>query len=326
MALRRLGAYLALFWLAACGELQLTLNLPAPVASVEPSAEPASNQSPAPPRSEREPEATRPIASAVPAPSLSAAPSPEPPTPKVSLAPEPVAPATSVLSVPQTAEDATLKSPVPETSAEQSWIFPTPPPDARSLKVARVVDGDTLHLESASGTFGVRLIGVDTPETVHPTKGVECFGPEASAFTKTLAGQTVKFGADPTQGEFDRYDRALGYIWFEGRLINQELIVRGLAREYTYSKPYRYQQEFRQAQSEAQAAQAGIWSDICSAAKPTPPVTANPAPDPTPEGVEVVAPATPTPAPEGSCGPGEIWVKSYTRKDGTVVRGYCRRR
>ncbi|MEB3285775.1 MAG: thermonuclease family protein [Candidatus Sericytochromatia bacterium] len=319
MGLRPLAAVFSLGYLAACTVLPMMEELPIvlPTASALPSISPSTDR-------------ITPIQPSRDAPA-SVAPSPNDVT---SFSQEPVAveirlpvktasippPASSFLPIiPSPPFPGVLKSPGPD----DHWQYPTPPPDARTLTVARVVDGDTLHLQSASETFGVRLIGVDTPETVHPTKGIECFGPEASAFTKTLTGQTVKFGNDPTQGEVDRYERALGYIWHEGRLLNQELIFRGLAREYTYNKPYRYQEEFKQAQSEARQRQLGIWSAACQAdtTSTSSSLASIPPPSVSPSPVQSALPE-----PEQSCEPGEIWVNSYTRKDGTVVRGYCRRR
>lgn len=217
--------------------------------------------------------------------------------------------------------------------------YPTPDPGARQLQVARVVDGDTIQLVEGGKRFSVRLIGIDTPETVHPSKGVECYGPEASAFVKgLLTGKVVAYGTDPTQGETDKYGRGLGYVWFEGRLVNQEIVQRGLGREYTYAKPYRYQREFRAAEASARAAGLGLWSGACPQtfefktrtepldgpalidldAAPDAPLVA--------PSIAVSLPAVASPEPYNPCGPGMVWVDGYTRKDGRSVKGYCRRR
>ena len=76
--------------------------------------------------------------------------------------------------------------------------------------VERVVDGDTLVLD---GGERVRLIGVDTPETVHPSKPVEAFGKEASAFTRrTAEGRSVRLEYEPRTARTDRYGRTLAYV------------------------------------------------------------------------------------------------------------------
>ncbi len=90
--------------------------------------------------------------------------------------------------------------------------------------VTRVVDGDTLVLD---GGERIRLIGVDTPETVHPQKPVEYFGKEASAFTRRMAdGQEVRLEYD--QQRRDRYGPTLAYVWLpDDSLLNLEIIRRG---------------------------------------------------------------------------------------------------
>ncbi|MEA3304248.1 MAG: thermonuclease family protein [Patescibacteria group bacterium] len=83
---------------------------------------------------------------------------------------------------------------------------------------------------------------MDTPETVHPKKEVECYGPQASAYTKeTLADQYIKLEYDETQTQRDRYDRLLVYVIHQGQNFNQNLIEQGYAKEYTYGKAYKYQ-------------------------------------------------------------------------------------
>lgn len=235
----------------------------------------------------------------------------------------------------------------PEALTPEGGNYPTPEPEATTLTVARVVDGDTIHLSDGRTRFSVRLIGIDTPETVHPTKGIECFGPEASAFLKgLLVGKAVSYGTDPTQGATDKYGRGLGYIWHEGRLINQEIILRGLGREYTYSKPYRYQREFKAAEANARSAKIGIWSGACPSTEDFTtrtesldgPALIDSADEPEDSASSNInssaAPSTNTgtpsinisPEPLNICGPGMVWVNGYYRKDGRYVKGYCRRK
>lgn len=147
-------------------------------------------------------------------------------------------------------------------SAAPAAVAPALPPGLPRGSVVAVVDGDTLDVELAGTVERVRLIGVDTPETVKPNTPVECFGKEASAFTRQLlGGQTVYVEDDPSQDTRDRYGRLLAYVWLaDGRLANLELVAGGYAYEYTYDQPYKYQQQFKQAQQDAQAAQRGLWS------------------------------------------------------------------
>jgi micrococcal nuclease len=128
-------------------------------------------------------------------------------------------------------------------------------------RVARVIDGDTVVL---SPNEKVRLIGVDTPETAHPTRGIECFGEAAKQFTRNFAeDKTVRLVFDETnrvRGHKDRYGRTLGYLYLaDGRLLNAELIRHGYAHAYTRF-PFRFIVEFRELERQARREGAGLWS------------------------------------------------------------------
>lgn len=132
--------------------------------------------------------------------------------------------------------------------------------------VLRVIDGDTIMIDKDGLAERVRMIGVDTPETVHPSEKVGCFGEEASNRTKTwLEGRKVRLKADTTEGERDKYRRLLGYIYRDdGLFINLELIRQGYAYEYTYNITYDYQAEFKAAENEAKLNSRGLWSEgVC---------------------------------------------------------------
>ena len=108
---------------------------------------------------------------------------------------------------------------------------PSIPSTAEKALVARVIDGDTIQLDDGRK---VRLIGVDTPETVHPQKEVEYYGKEASDFTKSmLEGKEVylEYDIQPT----DKYGRTLAYIWLsDGTLFNELLVLKGFAQVATF--------------------------------------------------------------------------------------------
>jgi len=128
--------------------------------------------------------------------------------------------------------------------------------------VTAVVDGDTIKVDIDGTIEAIRLIGIDTPETVDPRKPVQCFGKEASARTKELLlGKRVTLEADESQSERDKYERLLRYVIMEdGRNFNLLMIEEGYAHEYTYdSNPYRYQSQFREAQIRAQKIRIGMW-------------------------------------------------------------------
>jgi micrococcal nuclease len=125
----------------------------------------------------------------------------------------------------------------------------------------------------------LRLIGMDTPETVDPRKPVQCFGREASARAhRLLDGARVRLSFDPTQGRRDKYGRTLAYVWLpDGRLYNRVMIADGYAHEYTYAVPYRYQARFVAAERSARAANRGLWSPTtCAGDTSTPSSTATP--------------------------------------------------
>jgi len=131
--------------------------------------------------------------------------------------------------------------------------------------VTNVVDGDTIDVSINGKVERLRLIGINTPETVDPRKPVECFGVEASNKAKTLlTGKKVYLEKDITQGELDKYNRLLRYVFLEdGTNFNLLMIKEGYAYEYTYDIPYKYQTEFKNAQKVAQSNKAGQWGDIC---------------------------------------------------------------
>jgi micrococcal nuclease len=95
--------------------------------------------------------------------------------------------------------------------------------------VTKVSDGDTIEVRIGARTDVVRLLGVDTPETHHPTKPVECFGPEAAAYTTArLTGRTVELESDVEPR--DIYGRRLAYVYMDGERFNDELLAGGYAQ------------------------------------------------------------------------------------------------
>lgn len=129
-------------------------------------------------------------------------------------------------------------------------------------KVTDVVDGDTIKININGKIETLRLIGLDTPETVDPRKPVQCFGREASGKAKELLiGRNVRIEKDISQGELDKYNRLLVYIYREdGLFYNKHMIETGYAHEYTYNTPYKYQAEFKATQKTAQQNSLGLWS------------------------------------------------------------------
>ncbi len=129
--------------------------------------------------------------------------------------------------------------------------------ESKVYKVKRVIDGDTILLNNGER---VRLIGVvDTPETVHPSKPVEYYGKEASAFTKRMVeGKKVKLEFD--WNSRDKYGRLLVYVYLlDGTFLNAEIVKQGYGHAYTRF-PFKYLEEFRQYEREAREAGRGLWA------------------------------------------------------------------
>jgi micrococcal nuclease len=133
---------------------------------------------------------------------------------------------------------------------------------------SRAVDGDTIEIAfSATDKYKVRLIGINSPESVDPRKEVECFGKEASDHLKTLLNVPyVRLSTDSSQASEDKYGRWLRYVYLEdGTDINLQMIKDGYAHEYTYGTPYINQKAYRAAEAEAKIKKVGLWSpDTCN--------------------------------------------------------------
>jgi len=156
----------------------------------------------------------------------------------------------------QNEEKPTTQTTAPTTATTKSEPF----------SVIKVVDGDTLSIDMNGISTTLRLIGINTPETVDPRKPVECFGVEASNKAKEiLTGQKVKIETDSTQGNYDKYGRLLAYVFLsDGTNFNKFMVADGYAYEYTYNLPYKYQYEFKSAEQQAQSQKKGLWADgVC---------------------------------------------------------------
>jgi len=128
-------------------------------------------------------------------------------------------------------------------------------------RVTRVIDGDTIEVSLEGIICKVRYIGIDTPETVHPSQPVECFGKEASDKNSALvAGKIVKLEKDVS--ETDKYGRLLRYVWVGDIFVNDYLVRQGYAYASTYPPDVKYADQFAQAQEEAIENNRGLWA-IC---------------------------------------------------------------
>ena len=138
--------------------------------------------------------------------------------------------------------------------------------------VTRVIDGDTVDIRVNGKVERIRIIGLDTPETVDPRKAVQCFGREASAHAKELLplGTVVALESDPTQDSRDKYGRMLAFILFEpepGLTANftEVMIAGGYGHHYVYRRPSIYAEAFREAETVARANGLGLWgAETCA--------------------------------------------------------------
>ncbi|MFH1561277.1 MAG: thermonuclease family protein [Patescibacteria group bacterium] len=138
-------------------------------------------------------------------------------------------------------------------------------PIKQKTKVIKVIDGDTIKIE---GDGIVRYIGIDTPETVHPNKPVQCYGEEASSKNKELVeGKEVILEKDIS--ETDKYGRLLRYVWLGDILVNEYLVKEGYAQSSSYPPDVKYQNQFVEAQRQAREEKKGLWGDVCNSPQPT---------------------------------------------------------
>lgn len=136
--------------------------------------------------------------------------------------------------------------------------------------VTKITDGDTIHISMDGKDEVVRLLGINTPETVDPRRTVECFGKEASDRMKEVAsGKIVRLEYDDSQSLRDTYGRLLAYVYLEdGQMLNRKMVAEGYAYEYTYLTPHHYQSEFRDLQRLAQSSSRGLWAETtCNGSK-----------------------------------------------------------
>lgn len=161
----------------------------------------------------------------------------------------------------------TPASPPTDTPVPTPTVTPTPiAGEVQEALVVRVVDGDTIVVDLKGKLHSVRYIGIDTPETHHPTDGADYWGFEASEANQAFVheGETVVLQRDIS--EVDVYGRLLRYVFVDDVLVNAELVRQGLARVLFYEPDVRYRPEVKAAESEAQAARRGLYGPV-----PTPP-------------------------------------------------------
>ncbi len=128
--------------------------------------------------------------------------------------------------------------------------------DADYVVVTRVIDGDTVELADGSH---VRYLGVDTPETVHPDKPVECYGPEATqANRKLVEGKRVRLARDTTDA--DKYGRLLRFVYVDGVDVSATLIEGGFGYVYSVLPDVKHLEAYARLEQNARDHARGLWA------------------------------------------------------------------
>lgn len=123
------------------------------------------------------------------------------------------------------------------------------------------VDGDTFKIILDDKEYSVRMLAIDTPESVHPTKGIEYYGKEASDFTcdKLSNAKVIELEYDDNSDKLDKYDRLLAWVFVDDELLQQTLIEQGYAKVAYLYDDYKYTKMLEEKQELASAKNKGIW-------------------------------------------------------------------
>lgn len=142
-----------------------------------------------------------------------------------------------------------------------SYFMKNPEGEVFDATVVKVTDGDTLKVKFNGKEESVRLLLIDTPETVKAGTEVQLYGPEASEFAKKFfpIGSTVQIDID--KSERDKYDRLLAYVWKDGIMYQDAILNEGLAIvTYVYKPNVSYVDHLRNVEAQAKSANKGVWS------------------------------------------------------------------
>ena len=132
-----------------------------------------------------------------------------------------------------------------------------------TVKFSACVDGDTIKVLVGKEEKTIRMLAVDTPESVHPTKGVEYYGKEASEYTcnKVKNAKKIEIEYDDNSDKTDKYDRLLVWVFTDGTLLQKDLVSNGYAKiAYLYGD-YKYTSILEKEQELASAKNIGIWNE-----------------------------------------------------------------
>lgn len=132
-----------------------------------------------------------------------------------------------------------------------------------TVTLGKCIDGDTATFKDSSGnSYKTRFLAIDTPETVHPTKGEQPYGKEASNYTcNTLTSASIiQLETDPNSDIKDRYGRLLAWVYVDGKLLQESLVEQGLAKVAYLYGDYKYTEQLKVVESNAKNSKLGVWS------------------------------------------------------------------
>jgi len=132
-----------------------------------------------------------------------------------------------------------------------------------TVKFSDCVDGDTIKVLVGKEEKTIRMLAVDTPESVHPTKGIEYYGKEASDYTcnKVKNAKKIEIEYDDNSDKTDKYDRLLVWVFTDGTLLQKDLVSNGYAKVAYLYDDYKYTSILEQEQELASAKNIGIWNE-----------------------------------------------------------------
>ncbi len=131
-----------------------------------------------------------------------------------------------------------------------------------SVKFEACVDGDTIKVILDNKKTTVRFLAIDTPETVHPTKGEQPFGKEASNYTcdKVKNAKKLEIEYDEGSTKTDKYNRTLGWVFVDDTLLQKDLVSLGYAKVAYLYGDYKYTEDLKKEESIAKSKKLGVWS------------------------------------------------------------------
>ena len=160
-------------------------------------------------------------------------------------------------------------SPIATSKPDVAGVLDESPSTQPLYKVTSITDGDTIKVLINEKIETIRIVGINTPETVDPRKPVECYGRQSSDYlTSFLSNSSVHLEVDETQSDRDQYGRLLRFVFLtDGTDVGLEMIKKGYARESLYSSvPHKYHETYVAAEDNANKEERGLWNpNACSA-------------------------------------------------------------